>query len=481
MSELDNRQTASPESRGRRIVLLLDGTWNEDQVGGNSTNIVRLRDIIAASLDPLDLLPSRPTGAAVAGRAETYARTFRGREYLIFYQRGVGTGPFDRATGGAFGEGLDANVRRAYRFLSFYYESGDEIFIFGFSRGAYTARSLTGYLGAIGLLRCETCDTAREQLAWSFYRTPPNDRLPGTWKQLEPSVHPREAFRVSCVGLFDTVGALGVPLQGLWRLNRKNFEFHDVELSPLVSVALHALAIDEHRRPFEASVLRRNKLRRTTARVEQVWFPGSHGDVGGGWLTDSQRDKAAARALDDLTLDWMIRRLLAHFPDFPISNDVWINVGEQESLGPLHGSRTGVYKLFLNAIRSIGNQPLPKKLLGGTDVSVGYDPQAVLERESVHIFAIKRVGTVAPTDRATALYAPANLVSCLPNLAHLYSDQGPKVASAETLTVTAMDGNAVEPHTEAAREVCSEILEAARRLAAANPSILERIPWRVPQ
>src|SRR5262249_46928822 len=135
-----------------------------------------------------------------------------------------GTGAHDRVSGGGFGAGLDLNIRRAYRFLSFHYVPGDEIFIFGFSRGSYTARSLTGYLGAVGLLRCEACTKETENQAWSFYRTPPNDRLSGVWKALEPLVHPRAEFRVRCLALFDTVGALGVPVERFRRLNRDQFE-----------------------------------------------------------------------------------------------------------------------------------------------------------------------------------------------------------------------------------------------------------------
>src|SRR5829696_7265948 len=165
----------------RRIILLLDGTWNEDEIGGRRTNIVRIRDLVADSLDPLDAAPAGGATHLPGSRAEVSPRTYAGREHLVLYQRGVGTGPFDRLRGGGIGRGLDANIRRAYRFLSFHYLPGDEIFIFGFSRGAYTARSLTGYLGAVGLLRCDTCTPEREALAWSFYRTPPNDRLPGIW------------------------------------------------------------------------------------------------------------------------------------------------------------------------------------------------------------------------------------------------------------------------------------------------------------
>ena len=86
------------------------------------------------------------------GGKKVHGYTTAGKEHIIYYERGVGTGAFDQFRGGAFGEGLTQNIRHAYKFLSFWYEPGDEIFIYGFSRGAYTARSLVGYLGAAGLL-----------------------------------------------------------------------------------------------------------------------------------------------------------------------------------------------------------------------------------------------------------------------------------------------------------------------------------------
>ena len=116
-------------------------------------------------------------------------------------------------TGGAFGEGLSRNIRRAYKFLSFHYNEGDQVFIFGFSRGAYTARSLVGYIHSAGLLQRDNCTEILENTAWGFYRTPPNDRLPGVWSSLTPYVHRRDAVRIACLGVFDTVGALGIPPQ----------------------------------------------------------------------------------------------------------------------------------------------------------------------------------------------------------------------------------------------------------------------------
>ena len=170
-------------SRKRRLILLLDGTWNDADIGDKDTNIVRLRDILAHGLSALYHTPL--SIEEVIGNdslaAELGIRSHGAFDYLFFYERGVGTGPgLDRLTGGGLGWGLGQNIRRAYKFLSRNYLPGAEIFIFGFSRGAYTARSLVGYLGSSGLLKAEHCNDELEYMAWSNYRTVPNDRMPAT-------------------------------------------------------------------------------------------------------------------------------------------------------------------------------------------------------------------------------------------------------------------------------------------------------------
>ena len=217
----------------KRIILLLDGTWNDADVGPCDTNIVRLREIIARSLDSSSKIVQDDGAVRGSSAAKLVSgRTFQGQtEHLVFYERGVGTGPFlDRIKGGSFGDGLSGNIRRAYKFLSFYYEPGDQVFVFGFSRGAYTARSLVGYIGAAGLLKRENCTPELEYKSWSYYRTDPNDRMPGIWSELTQFVNDRSTVRIECLGVFDTVGALGVPLPEFYRLNRQSYEFHNVEL-----------------------------------------------------------------------------------------------------------------------------------------------------------------------------------------------------------------------------------------------------------
>ena len=267
----------------KRIILLLDGTWNDIDVGPADTNIVRMRGLISQHL------------VKASGHSRTHhddsnkkvrGYVASGKEHIVYYERGVGTGAFDRFRGGAFGEGLTQNIRHAYKFLSFWYEPGDEIFIYGFSRGAYTARSLVGYLGSAGLLRRDNCNEELEGLAWRYYRTPPNDRMPADWRRLTDNAHDRDELRVKLLGVFDTVGSLGIPAAIAWRLNRNENGFHDVELSSITDVNLHAVAIDEHRWPFQATLWRQPPFKKSDAKVEQVWFSGAHSDVGGGYIDE---------------------------------------------------------------------------------------------------------------------------------------------------------------------------------------------------
>ncbi len=389
----------------RRLVLLLDGTWNDADLGDNDTNVVRLREIIDNSLDAQSKLV--PMAAAVNDlpAKPVAGRTHNETEYLVFYERGVGTGPLrDRLFGGALGDGLDGNIRRAYKFLSFNYREGDEIFVFGFSRGSYTARSLVGYLAAAGLLRAEQCTAENEEIAWRYYKAATNDRLPGIWHALTPLVHNRPAFRVECVGVFDTVGALGVPLRLLARLNRERYEFHDVALSSITKVNLHAMAIDEHRRPFQATAWRKPKFKSYATLTEQVWFAGSHGDVGGGYHNHWNRETKEFRALDDISLSWMVQRLRHHFPDFPVQTASlcdrnWVPCER-------HEARSGVYRFWPSALRSIGNEDV-RSYGGFYTWPVGCDRHNEQIGEKIHLSALERMML---GDLRRGPYRPQNLL-----------------------------------------------------------------------
>jgi len=265
----------------KRIVICLDGTWNQVRNPKTVTNVVRLAQSVA------------PCAA-------------NGTQQICYYNSGVGTGdPIDRVLGGVFGRGIRANVKRAYTFLSLNYQPGDEIYIFGFSRGAYTARALAGMIGASGLLKKEFLDLLDVDVAWNHYRTRPSQRSqPGAPK------HPgldrvHQGARLRCVGVWDTVGSYGVPAGfGLGALMRYYTSwqrgFHDTHVNRSVDISLQALAVDERRRPFAPTFWTAPAGTHVENHVEQVWFCGAHSNVGGGY---QDATLAAFRLI------WMVARV----------------------------------------------------------------------------------------------------------------------------------------------------------------------------
>ena len=214
--------------------------------------------------------------------------------------------------------------------------------------------------------------------------------MPGIWAELTPLVHDRGAFRIACLGVFDTVGALGVPLPQFYRLNRESYEFHNVELSSITNVNLHALAVDEHRQPFAPTVWRKPKFKSFATTTEQVWFAGSHADIGVGYIEEVRRAETNIKALDDITLDWMLKRVAHHFDGFPFNEQVWKPLDSSWSSAPQHPSRTGFYKLMPLALRAIANRSLAA--LGWREKIVGYDRHAESIGEMIHISVLERLG-----------------------------------------------------------------------------------------
>jgi hypothetical protein len=448
----------------KRIILLLDGTWNDADVSPFDTNIVRLREIIARSLDtkPSSSL-SQSDSPSVGGQTTKLVsgRTFQGQtEHIVFYERGVGTGPLlDRIKGGSFGDGLSGNIRRAYKFLSFFYEPDDQIFVFGFSRGAYTARSLVGYIAAAGLLKRENCTTELEHKSWTYYRTDPNDRMPGIWTELTPFMNDRSALRIECLGVFDTVGALGVPLPEFYRVNRQSYEFHNVDLCSITNVNLHALAIDEHREPFAPSVWRKPKFKSLSTVTEQVWFTGSHADVGGGYIKEAERAADHPKALDDITLDWMLKRLINYFPDFPYDGQTWKGIDASWSSAPRHESRNGFYRFMRLALRSVANHGLDAT--GWHQINVGYDRHAESIGEMVHVSALERLGV----DDTGQPYNPLSLRLMLDVIQSTYD---PSHVVASPVKIVHWDGKALNPKVEADVATATILISDARRRIAGS-------------
>ena len=259
----------------QRLALFFDGTWNEP---GDHTNVWRLYLMLADRGN--DGVPQKP-----------------------FYDEGVGTHWFDRMSGGAFGGGLSGNVRKGYRWLMEHYNPGDEIFLFGFSRGAFTARSLAGLIARCGLLKADA-PMSFMQLYERYQRgdeSPPIyelkyfHRKPSDLEEkilLDHTYYNRNLIKM--VGVWDTVGSLGVPFGNIKGVSRHTLRFHNTRLSTAVQHSYQALALNEYRRPYwpvlwthfvpkSADPKRTGNDNRT---VEQRWFAGAHANVGGGYRSD---------------------------------------------------------------------------------------------------------------------------------------------------------------------------------------------------
>lgn len=329
------RSVVEERAMPKRLVVCCDGTWNTpDQLGGGRpapTNVTR----VALSVTPKD---------------------FAGRDQRIFYHRGVGTNRGERIRGGVFGFGLSRNVRDTYRFLVQAFEPGDELFFFGFSRGAFTARSTVGFVRNCGILRREHAGRVNE--AYALYRSRSSRTQP---RSVEAQLFRRSysyETRIHFIGVWDTVGALGIPLNGLRLVNLLNrrWQFHDTDLSTTVDAAFQALAIDEKRRPFRPTIWKQ-QANAVGQRLEQVWFAGVHSDVGGGYPDP---------ALAEIALRWMVDRASAcglvfeadaFAPLPPGADEALRHTGRYvvpDALGQLHESRTGCYRLLPPLARSLG-------------------------------------------------------------------------------------------------------------------------------
>lgn len=320
----------------KRLVFCFDGTWNKLSVDC-PTNVVLVAEMVA----PI---------------------TKGGIPQIVYYDEGIGTAKSERWRGGMFGKGMMTNIREAYRFLLFNYEPGDHIYAFGFSRGAFTARSFVGFLRHSGILDIDNAAQIDEaiEIYKAAYNVEGDDSLRALLfratysKQICVSEWDRDWRIENCggeelrdlpildiryLGVWDTVAALGCPklMPGATWFNRK-YRHHDAKLTSKVKGARHALAIDERRVLFEP-VLWDNVADLNAkgggsnydpdAPYQQKWFPGVHGSVGGGgpvrglsdgalaWVLKGARDAGLELRLDDNARAYSIKP----DPFAPVRND----------------------------------------------------------------------------------------------------------------------------------------------------------------
>ena len=364
----------------KRIIVCCDGTWNADDTQTDDTNVA----ILARSIHG-----SQQTGGALQ---------------IVLYLRGVGTTgqKLETFIEGATGVGVDDNIRSAYQFIAQNYLPGDEIYLFGFSRGAFTARSLVGLITACGILYRQSLGSLPE--AWIYYRSP-KPHFPAAFAE-KYKVQSHLTPAVTFLGVWDTVGSLGIPGSLFTANNKEKFAFHDTSPSPLVKRARQALAIDEHRHDFVPTFWTGPVP--DGASIQQVWFAGAHSDVGGGYKT---------RSLADIPLVWMAKQ--AEAAGLALDWTCLPNPSALNAAAPSHDSSSGLFALdrYHPTVREVGMKQCTVKfnesLYSALDEN-GKPIQTI--NEAVHSSAVSRCATpaqVCSNDAdgtcGSAPYKPENL------------------------------------------------------------------------
>ena len=370
-SEKSGNQPNFPgaEQQQKRLVVFLDGTWNS--VNSN-TNVWRMRALCAA-------------------------KSKDGRLQLVYYEVGV-----NGFLGGVFGQGLDENIRLAYEWLIENYNDGDEIFIFGFSRGAYTARSLAGLIAIDGILKAgspigvtELFDRYKkgdEESIWTLKEKEASEDTSKLTIQEKWLLKYSQPAKVKVIGVWDTVGSVGLAAGNIPGISRSTFDYLQTGLRIHILNGYHALAIDEHRNDFAPTLwdVRHPKDQnaviaqtRPLSSVEQRWFVGAHANVGGGYQTD---------LLAQAPLRWMMKKAESQGLSFRSE----VNLDGDALKAPIADSYksfgSGLYaKVFPPLYRTIGREP-----------DVREDGSHINVNETIDASVFERW-------RADPTYRPANL------------------------------------------------------------------------
>jgi len=279
----------------KRIVICSDGTGNTAIVGRGSN--------VFKTFEAVDLNGHKHDASLTP--------------QIALYDDGVGTEDFKplKIFAGMTGWGLSRNVKQLYKELVRVYDPGDEIFMFGFSRGAFTIRTLAGFIGTCGVLdRNKCCGTTASELergirrAYRVYRSCYRTRLvqmimgpPSRDRGTAFKEHCSHDARITFIGVWDTVDAVGLPFHISNVINSViyRYKFPDRRLSQVVDRACHALAIDDERHSFHPLLWDETADDAGSGRIEQVWFAGAHSNVGGGY---------PKHGMSLVALDWMLTK-----------------------------------------------------------------------------------------------------------------------------------------------------------------------------
>jgi uncharacterized protein (DUF2235 family) len=264
----------------------------------------------------------------------------------LYYEPGIQWRGYRRSVEVLAGVGINRQIKRAYLFLARNYRPGDRIILMGYSRGAYAVRSLAGLIDRMGLLRAAQIDPETLDRVYDCYRSDPDCTEARALRMAR--CHADVPIRF--LGVFDTVRALGLRWPGLWRVVPVPHPFHSHGLGPATEIARHALALDERRDAYAPVLWETTEEQATSGRVQQVWFRGSHGDVGG--QLDGVR---AARPLANIPLVWMLGEAEAAGLPLPVH---WRHRFLTSDHAPGIGMNRGFGKLFfIRHGRPVGLDP----------------------------------------------------------------------------------------------------------------------------
>ena len=307
------------------IVICADGTWNrpeEDLEKDHATNVLK----VARSIKP------------IAGNLKQH----------VFYDWGLGS-YHSSVSAGIAGKGIHKNIVDGYRYIVQNYSPGDNIYLFGFSRGAYTVRALFGLINNCGIIK--RTDAKLIQTAWSYYKKAGKNYSPNGEASIvfrKKYSHPKRD--VHFVGVWDTVGSLGIPFSLLGLFDSKD-EFYDTKMGSNVSFARHAIAIDEKRVDFAPTLW----MPKPGVDLKQVWFSGVHSDIGGSYAPDKKTKTLAS----DTPLRWMIKE--AKKAGLKFEKHITDQLNESPT-SPLHKSRRHIFRLKKVLHRPMIDQRFPSKI-----------------------------------------------------------------------------------------------------------------------
>lgn len=291
-----------------------------------------------------------------------------GNDVSVYYEAGIQWHSWRNTQDVLMGRGINRQIRRAYGYLASRYRPGDQIYLFGYSRGAYAVRSLAGILDRVGLLKAEEATERNVQLAYRHYEAGGHSAAAQAFARA--SCH--DDAVVEMIGAFDTVKSLGLRLPLLWKMTEPRHAFHNHALSRCVKAGFHALAMEE-RRAVYAPVMWHSDPG-WSGRLEQVWFAGTHGDVGG-----QLGGAPEARPLSNLPLVWILEQ--AETSGLPLPEG-WRAQFPTDPNAPSIGMWRGWGKLFLiREKRQIGLDPSER--LHDSAITRGLEFPAVNTPEAV--------------------------------------------------------------------------------------------------